>query len=118
MSIATSSSLTQEFVDKLSRELVVAPDPAYIFARLAGGARAGAMAIPEIMGRGGRPADLAGAMGAGMGTLDPLAVAPQLVTTGPRLTVSALQTIEGFGGPCRGRTYGPLIKSQLLYQLS
>ena len=23
-----------------------------------------------------------------------------------------------FGGPCRGRTYGPLIKSQLLYQLS
>jgi hypothetical protein len=22
------------------------------------------------------------------------------------------------GGPCRGRTYGPLIKSQLLYQLS
>jgi len=26
--------------------------------------------------------------------------------------------IERFGGPCRGRTYGPLIKSQLLYQLS
>jgi hypothetical protein len=25
---------------------------------------------------------------------------------------------EKFGGPCRGRTYGPLIKSQLLYQLS
>ncbi len=25
---------------------------------------------------------------------------------------------EEFGGPCRGRTYGPLIKSQLLYQLS
>ena len=23
-----------------------------------------------------------------------------------------------YGGPCRGRTYGPLIKSQLLYQLS
>jgi hypothetical protein len=23
-----------------------------------------------------------------------------------------------FGGPCRGRTCGPLIKSQLLYQLS
>jgi len=26
--------------------------------------------------------------------------------------------IGKFGGPCRGRTYGPLIKSQLLYQLS
>jgi len=26
--------------------------------------------------------------------------------------------LETFGGPCRGRTYGPLIKSQLLYQLS
>ncbi len=25
---------------------------------------------------------------------------------------------EENGGPCRGRTYGPLIKSQLLYQLS
>jgi len=25
---------------------------------------------------------------------------------------------EKIGGPCRGRTYGPLIKSQLLYQLS
>ena len=23
-----------------------------------------------------------------------------------------------FGGPCRARTYDPLIKSQLLYQLS
>ena len=28
------------------------------------------------------------------------------------------EVIESFGGPCRGRTYGPLIKSQLLYQLS
>jgi len=26
--------------------------------------------------------------------------------------------LDDFGGPCRGRTYGPLIKSQLLYQLS
>jgi len=26
--------------------------------------------------------------------------------------------MEENGGPCRGRTYGPLIKSQLLYQLS
>ena len=25
---------------------------------------------------------------------------------------------EDFGGPCRTRTYDPLIKSQLLYQLS
>ncbi len=28
------------------------------------------------------------------------------------------QVAGKFGGPCRGRTYGPLIKSQLLYQLS
>jgi integrase len=28
------------------------------------------------------------------------------------------EPIEKIGGPCRGRTYGPLIKSQLLYQLS
>ena len=28
------------------------------------------------------------------------------------------EVVEQFGGPCRGRTYGPLIKSQLLYQLS
>jgi len=26
--------------------------------------------------------------------------------------------VEGVGGPCRTRTYDPLIKSQLLYQLS
>jgi integrase len=29
-----------------------------------------------------------------------------------------VEVVETFGGPCRGRTYGPLIKSQLLYQLS
>ena len=29
-----------------------------------------------------------------------------------------VEVVEKFGGPCRGRTYGPLIKSQLLYQLS
>jgi hypothetical protein len=29
-----------------------------------------------------------------------------------------VEVVEEFGGPCRGRTYGPLIKSQLLYQLS
>ena len=28
------------------------------------------------------------------------------------------EVVGKFGGPCRGRTYGPLIKSQLLYQLS
>ena len=28
------------------------------------------------------------------------------------------EAVGKFGGPCRGRTYGPLIKSQLLYQLS
>ena len=33
-------------------------------------------------------------------------------------TESAMEDKELDGGPCRGRTYGPLIKSQLLYQLS
>ena len=28
------------------------------------------------------------------------------------------ELVEKNGGPCRGRTCGPLIKSQLLYQLS
>ena len=28
------------------------------------------------------------------------------------------EAIDLIGGPCRDRTYGPLIKSQLLYQLS
>jgi hypothetical protein len=28
------------------------------------------------------------------------------------------EVVGKFGGPCRGRTCGPLIKSQLLYQLS
>ena len=72
MAITTSSSLSQQFVDKLSRELIVEPDPAYVFARLAGGARAGAMDIPEIMGRAGMASNLTSAMGAGLGTLDPL----------------------------------------------
>src|SRR6266545_3893877 len=72
MAITTSSDLTQTFVSKLSRELTVEPDPAYIFARLAGGARAGAMAIDEIMGRSGPPSNLQAAMGAGLGTVDPL----------------------------------------------
>jgi len=31
---------------------------------------------------------------------------------------SPAELVEKNGGPCRGRTYGPLIKSQLLYQLS
>jgi len=33
-------------------------------------------------------------------------------------TAETSETIEKSGGPCRDRTYGPLIKSQLLYQLS
>ena len=36
-------------------------------------------------------------------------------TGGPE---EASEVVEDIGGPCRGRTYGPLIKSQLLYQLS
>ncbi len=70
MAITTSSDLTQTFVSKLSRELTLEPDPAYVFARLAGGARAGAMGIPDMMGRAGLPANLQAAMGAGLGTVD------------------------------------------------
>jgi integrase len=35
-----------------------------------------------------------------------------------RIEKQDAEVVEEFGGPCRGRTYGPLIKSQLLYQLS
>jgi integrase-like protein len=35
-----------------------------------------------------------------------------------RIAKDSAEVVEKFGGPCRGRTYGPLIKSQLLYQLS
>ena len=72
MAITTSSTLTQTFVDKLSRELTIEPDPEFVFARLAGGARAGAMGLPEIMGRAGLPANLQAAMSAGLGVVDPL----------------------------------------------
>jgi hypothetical protein len=41
------------------------------------------------------------------------------VVAGGDLEADANSEVVGiFGGPCRGRTYGPLIKSQLLYQLS
>jgi len=41
------------------------------------------------------------------------------VVAGGDLEADANSEVIGkFGGPCRGRTYGPLIKSQLLYQLS
>ncbi len=40
-------------------------------------------------------------------------------TNESRLRSDLVEKIKGEnGGPCRGRTYGPLIKSQLLYQLS
>lgn len=69
MTVATSSTLTQEFVDQLSQELLLEPDSQYIFAMLAGAARAGAIGIPDILGEAGATANMSDAMGAGMGTL-------------------------------------------------
>jgi N4-gp56 family major capsid protein len=69
MAIGTSGTLTQEFVDKLSAELILEPDAQYVFAQLAQAARAGAMGIPGIMGRAGTAANMDKAMGAGLGTL-------------------------------------------------
>jgi N4-gp56 family major capsid protein len=69
MAITTSTSLSQEFVDQLSQELILEPDPQYVFALLAGGARAGALGIPDIMGAAGASANMQQAMGAGLGTL-------------------------------------------------
>lgn len=70
MTIGTSTSLTQEFVDQLSQELLVEPDSQYIFALLARAARAQAMGIPDILGESGAGANMSEAMGAGLGTLD------------------------------------------------
>lgn len=69
MSVATSSTLTQEFVDQLSQELLIEPDPQWVFALLAGAARAGALGIPEMMGPSGAVANMEQAMSGGMGTL-------------------------------------------------
>jgi len=59
--------------------------------------------------------------GLNRGAVDALAEAtkcnPGATSTGEALEREA-EVIELNGGPCRGRTYGPLIKSQLLYQLS
>jgi hypothetical protein len=53
MSIATAASLTQDFVDMLSAELLYAPDSQWVFASLADAARAAALEIPDLMGRRG-----------------------------------------------------------------
>jgi len=42
----------------------------------------------------------------------------RVVANGGLLEQAPAEVLEKSGGPCRGRTYGPLIKSQLLYQLS
>ena len=42
----------------------------------------------------------------------------KMVANAPLATEESAQFVDLIGGPCRGRTYGPLIKSQLLYQLS
>jgi N4-gp56 family major capsid protein len=72
VALTTTSTLTQTFVDRLSREMTLEPDPEFVFARLAGGARAGAMNLPDIMGRAGLPSNLQAAMNAGLGNVDPL----------------------------------------------
>lgn len=69
MAIATSSTLSQELVDQLSQELLIEPDSQYIFALLAGAARANAMDIPGILGTAGASANMQQAVGAGLGTL-------------------------------------------------
>lgn len=69
MTIGTSGTLTQEFVDQLSQQLLLEPDAQYVFAMLAGAARAGALGIPDILGEAGAAANMQEAMGAGLGTL-------------------------------------------------
>jgi N4-gp56 family major capsid protein len=77
MAIGTSSTLTQEFVDMLNAELLLAPDPQYIFAQLADAARAGALGIPETMGRAGA-GGFSRSMAQGMGHIDRMsATAPR-----------------------------------------
>jgi N4-gp56 family major capsid protein len=73
MAITKSSDLPQEFVDQLSAELLLEPDTQYVFATLAGAARAGAMDIPGMIAGQGQK-NLAAAMNNGTGTprwLDP-----------------------------------------------
>lgn len=53
MGIATSSTLTQEFVQMLSAELLYAPDSAWVFAGLAQAERDRAFGIPDLMGERG-----------------------------------------------------------------
>ncbi len=50
--------------------------------------------------------------------LDELESGSRMVANDDHQAVGKSEVVEVFGGPCRGRTYGPLIKSQLLYQLS
>lgn len=69
MAITTSGTLTQEFVDQLSDQLILEPDAQYILAILAQAARAGALGIPGILGEAGVTANMQEAMGAGLGTL-------------------------------------------------
>jgi hypothetical protein len=58
MAIGTSSSLTQEFVDILSSELLLAPDTQFVFASLANAARAQAFEIPGAEGARGADANV------------------------------------------------------------
>jgi hypothetical protein len=44
--------------------------------------------------------------------------APKAGASACSATLAFPATRQILGGPCRGRTCGPLIKSQLLYQLS
>ena len=53
MAIGTSSTLTQEFVDILSSEMLMAPDGQFVFANLAMASRARAMGLPDVRGESG-----------------------------------------------------------------
>lgn len=70
MGLGTSTTLTQEFVDLLSAQMILEPDPQYCFAELARAARARAMQIPDILGESGMAANEVSAMGGGVGTLE------------------------------------------------
>jgi hypothetical protein len=93
MSTTTSSALTQEFTDMLSAQLLIAPDPAYVFAKLAMGARYGAMNLPDVIRKSGVAANMEEAMGGANGTLD---MNPQFM----RLAADFVKMVEEVGtGP-------------------
>lgn len=70
MPIGTSATVTQEFVDVLSQELLIQPDAQYVFATMANAARERAMGLPDVRGESGAAANIEAAMGNAVGTID------------------------------------------------